>query len=173
MSALDGKTIERLLNEHSAPLVLYARQWTTEAEDCVQEAFIRLATCRREPNDPVCWLYRVTRNQAINSLRSQSRRKSRERAVAHRELVLQKMHPTELTPEAVEESLRTLPAADREVVVSRIWGKLSFQQIARLIGVSSSTAHRRYEGALLQVREHLTNSTSTQNPKEKRTCPSD
>lgn len=173
MAALNGKTIEQLLDQHSAPLVLYARQWTTDAEDCVQEAFIRLATCRREPDDPVCWLYRVTRNQAINSLRSQSRRKSRERAVAQSELVLQTIHSTELTPASVEESLQSLPAADREVVVARIWGKLSFQQIGNLIGASSSTAHRRYESALRRIKEHLTNSTSTRKPKEKRTCPSD
>lgn len=173
MAAPNGETIERLLDQHSASLVLYARQWTADGEDCVQEAFIRLAACRTEPNDPLCWLYRVTRNNAINSLRSQSRRRSREQAAARPEMVLRSRHATELTPAVVEESLQSLPTEVREIVVARIWGKLSFQQIGRLIGASSSTSHRRYQSALQQIRDYIVAQRPESNRKETKTCPND
>ena len=46
-------------------------------------------------------------------------------------------------------ALESLPIEQREVVVARIWGGLTFQQIGQLVGVSDSAAHRRYEAALV------------------------
>jgi RNA polymerase sigma-70 factor (ECF subfamily) len=51
------------------------------------------------------------------------------------------------------EALETLPAEQREVIVLRIWGGRSFEEIAELIGKSTSTAHRRYEQGLESLRE--------------------
>ncbi len=47
--------------------------------------------------------------------------------------------------------LKELPPDQREVVVARIWGGLTFQQIGELIGTTDSTAHRRYESALAAI----------------------
>ena len=52
-------------------------------------------------------------------------------------------------------ALESLPIEQREVVVARIWGGLTFQEIGRLVGVSDSAAHRRYEAALLALRQKL------------------
>src|SRR6516162_1775122 len=54
--------LNRLVNEHAAALVLYARQWCAAPEDVVQEAFIKLAARRPSPDNLVGWLYRVVRN---------------------------------------------------------------------------------------------------------------
>jgi RNA polymerase sigma-70 factor (ECF subfamily) len=43
----------------------------------------------------------------------------------------------------------------REVVVARTWGGLGFEQIAALVGCSTSTAHRRYLAGLAVLRERL------------------
>jgi RNA polymerase sigma-70 factor (ECF subfamily) len=51
--------------------------------------------------------------------------------------------------------LEELPQLEREVVVARIWGGLTFQQIGELIGATDSTAHRRYESALAALRQKL------------------
>ena len=47
---------------------------------------------------------------------------------------------------------------ERELVVLRIWGGLSFAQIARLTGSSVSTVFDRYRHALTLVRARLENS---------------
>lgn len=43
----------------------------------------------------------------------------------------------------------------REVVIARIWGQLSLEEIGRLCGVSAATAYRRYEVALKALRSKL------------------
>jgi RNA polymerase sigma-70 factor (ECF subfamily) len=43
----------------------------------------------------------------------------------------------------------------REVLVARVWGGLGFEEIAELIGAATSSAHRRYEAALANLRQIL------------------
>jgi len=86
---------------------------------------------------------------------------------------MQSRHAVELNRSAVETSLQSLPLEAREIVVARIWGKLSFQQIGKLIGASSSTAHRRYESALKQIRDSLSITSPNSNREETQICPND
>jgi RNA polymerase sigma-70 factor (ECF subfamily) len=51
--------------------------------------------------------------------------------------------------------LAELPLEQREVVVARIWGGLTFDQVAELIGCALPTAHRRYQAGLARLRERL------------------
>ena len=51
--------------------------------------------------------------------------------------------------------LESLALEQREIVIARIWGGLSFEQIGRLVSVSDSAAHRRYEAALSALRQKL------------------
>jgi RNA polymerase sigma-70 factor (ECF subfamily) len=74
--------LARLIDGHSAPLVLYARQWCDAPEDVVQEAFVKLVRQRRPPEDVVAWLYRVVRHGALNAAKSARRRQRRESAAA-------------------------------------------------------------------------------------------
>ena len=60
-----------------------------------------------------------------------------------------------LDADAVTEALESLEGTDREVVIARVWGGLSFTQIGQLIGASDSTAHRRYEAALGKLRKAM------------------
>ena len=43
----------------------------------------------------------------------------------------------------------------REVLVARIWGQLSFEEIAGLCHISAATAWRRYQAALDALRSRL------------------
>src|SRR5438309_274546 len=72
----------RLLDEFGGTLVLYARRWTNQAEDCVQEALVELARQERTPDNPVAWLFRVVRNRALSAVRQSKRRERREVAAA-------------------------------------------------------------------------------------------
>ena len=48
-----------------------------------------------------------------------------------------------------------LPLAWREVIVARIWGGLTFEQIARLVGCSLTSAYRRYHDGLAEMKERV------------------
>ncbi|HEY1380967.1 MAG TPA: sigma-70 family RNA polymerase sigma factor [Gemmataceae bacterium] len=161
----------RLLDAHAAALALYARQWTAAPEDAVQEAFLKLAARSAPPADPVAWLYAVTRNLARTAGRSERRRRHHEAAAAARSPAwFVPAEGTALDAEAAAAALGGLPAEEREVVVARVWGGLSFEQIGGLIGASAATAHRRFAAGLALLRERLrlpcptTRSTPTSPP---------
>jgi RNA polymerase sigma-70 factor (ECF subfamily) len=149
--------IAELLDRHGAALALYAQQWTDAAEDCVQEAFVELCRQAPPPDNVVAWLYRVVRNRAISRMRD-ARRRARREAIA-----LQMRGPTQRDvagqpPFGAEEltaAVEALPGPLREVVIARTWGGLTFEEIAALVGCSTSAAHRRYEAALAILRQKL------------------
>ena len=60
-----------------------------------------------------------------------------------------------LDAELAARALEALPGEKREVVVARIWGGLTFEEIAEFADISSSEAHRRYEAALAVLRKSL------------------
>jgi RNA polymerase sigma-70 factor (ECF subfamily) len=144
----------RLLERHAAALALYARQWCAAADDVVQEAFVRLAAQSTPPTDPVAWLYRAARNGAISAGRSERRRRAHEAAAASPEWFLPNAGVT-IDAEAAAAAVRTLPPEEREVLVAHLWGGLTFEQVATVTRISSSTAHRRYQSALGRLRERL------------------
>jgi RNA polymerase sigma-70 factor (ECF subfamily) len=148
--------LARLIDAHAAGLVLYARQWCAAPEDVVQEAFLRLAAQTATPLNPVGWLYRAVRNGALGAARAQRRRRHHETIVAHgtpRWFV--PSAEDRLDAETAARALQTLPLEQREVIVAHLWGGLTFEQIAELIGSSSSTAHRLYQAGLSALRERL------------------
>jgi RNA polymerase sigma-70 factor (ECF subfamily) len=154
MDALDHGSLSRLLDEHGAALVLYARQLCDAPEDVVQEAFIRLMRQRPAPDNVVGWLYRVVRNEAVSAARGGSRRMRHEAvAAARRELWFKSSAEDALDAATAVAALESVPIAEREVIVLRLWSELSFDEIAELIGASTSTAHRRYEQGLKLLRE--------------------
>jgi RNA polymerase sigma-70 factor (ECF subfamily) len=150
----------RLLDEHGGALALYAAQWTSDADDCVQQALIELARQPRVPDCPVAWLYRVTRNRAISEFRSARRRDQR-----HQQLAVRLQQRTDdklndpsteaIDPEELAKALAELPGELQECLVARTWSGLNFEQIAELVGCSTSTAQRRYEAGLAALRERL------------------
>jgi RNA polymerase sigma-70 factor (ECF subfamily) len=148
--------LRKLVDEHAAALVLYARQWCAAPEDVVQEAFIKLAGQRTTPAQVVPWLYRVVRNVAVSAARAAARRRRHE-AVAAARVPTWFGPPTGgwLDAEAATAALHALPLEQREIVVAHIWGGLTFEQIGEVTGVSASTAHRGYLAGLSALRERL------------------
>ena len=144
-----------LLDRHAAALELYARQRCDCAEDVVQEALIELARQPQEPRDAVAWLYRVVRNKAIDASRSQRRRREREAAVSSENEWFVSSADDQIDARTAAAALSELPVEQREVVVARLWGGLTFEQIAALVGASDSAAQRRYQTALTELRRRL------------------
>ena len=147
--------LARLLSEHAAALALFAAQWTDAADDCVQEALIRLAGQAHWPDNAVAWLYRVVKNQAINQARSGDRRRRHEGLASRLRQEACGAEESAVDASSLAAALESLDAAQREVVVAKVWGKLTLEQIAEVVGSSKSAVHRRYEAALAALREKL------------------
>jgi RNA polymerase sigma-70 factor (ECF subfamily) len=96
----------------------------------------------------------VVRNQALSANRAAARRRRREQQAS----VPESWFDAEDTLHAddLARLLAALALELREVLVARIWGGLTFEEIADLIGSSLPTAHRRYQAALTELRERLT-----------------
>src|SRR5688572_27378726 len=65
------------LARHGAAAVLFARQWApipADAEDAVQEAFVRFWRSRTRAQDPAAYLYACVKRCAIDADRSKRRR---------------------------------------------------------------------------------------------------
>jgi RNA polymerase sigma-70 factor (ECF subfamily) len=148
------------LDEHGAALVLLARHWVpsrADAEDVVQEAFIRFWRLRERIEEPVAYLYACVKHCALDAQRGRQRRQRREQATARPEaesLFVRSMEHHERRM-AIETALRSLPANQAEVLVMKIWGGLSFPQIAIALEISANTAASRYRYALAKLREQL------------------
>jgi RNA polymerase sigma factor (sigma-70 family) len=152
--AMTPQAIGELLRRYGPPLVLFARQWTSSPDDCVQDAFLKLVQLRSPPADPAAWLYCVVRNRAIDVARGDRRRKDRESTPPSTGWFIEP-EIDGLDADRAVECLGRLPDDVREVIVARIWGGLSFEQIATVAGCSASTAYRRFESGIVTLREIL------------------
>ena len=158
--ASDAEEWTAWLDEHIASLVLLARQWVpvrADAEDVVQEAFIRFWRSRRRVTEPAGFFYACVKNVAIDWQRNRQRQARREEAVARKESATLFVGPIEQSERriAIEGALRGLPINQREVMVMRIWGGLSFSQIATALEISDNTVKSRYRYALAKLSEQL------------------
>ncbi len=142
-----------LIDRHAAALTLYARQWTGTPDDVVQAAFGKLAGLTTWPDDPAAWLFRVVRHAAIDAGKAARRRTRREQAVAKPEGWF--APSDQLDAASAVAALDALPPEQQEVIVARLWGGRTLEEVAALAGCSVSTAHRRYEAGIQALRERL------------------
>src|SRR5262245_402651 len=146
--------------EHSAALVLLARQWVpsrADAEDVIQEAYVRFWRSRQRVAEPAGYLFACVKHCALDWLRARRRRTRRETAIARPEIEPLFAGPLEQQERrlALESALLKLPAEQREVLVMKTWGGLSFPQIAAALNIPPNTAASRYRYALARLREEL------------------
>lgn len=163
MSAIGPELLGRLYDLHSAALVLYARQLCdpVASEDVVHEAFLALARQRKAPLHPSAWLFRTVRNAAISANRGTSRRRRRETRSATPEAWFDSSDER-LDAQNAAHALAQLDEETREIIVSRLWGGLSFEDVASLRGCSLATAHRRYHEGIARLQARLEPSWPTQ-----------
>ncbi len=154
-SECNGRWCQPLYEAKAAGLILYGRALGlnhSEAEDVLQETFLALLQLPQAPDDPEHYCLRAFRNRALNHHRGLWRRLAREwesirwfeRGPDHDQAEAEAMR-----------RLAQLPAAQREVIVLKIWHGLTFEAIGNLLDVSPNTAAGRYRYGLNKLRLHL------------------
>ena len=154
MPAQQSNQLPNILKDCGDSLVLFARSCgrasSMDPADAVQEALVRLLALRIPPEDSRAWLFRTVRNLVC----SDHRRGAAARRA--RPLLFRAPGPdTTLDPRGVSEALSRLSHEAREVVVLKVWGRLTFEQIAGIVGLSPATAHRRFQESLTELRLQL------------------
>jgi RNA polymerase sigma-70 factor (ECF subfamily) len=163
-AAAEAEPAARLAADGPA-LVLFARQWTTDcadAEDIVQEAFVRFWRSRHRAADPRAYLFACVKTAAMDWARGDRRRTARERLIA-RGQGDDAVEPPLFTDEPsgpqrraeIEAAMAALPPEQREVLVMKIWGGLTFPQIGSALNIPHNTAASRYRYALEGLRKRL------------------
>ncbi|HEX4348792.1 MAG TPA: RNA polymerase sigma factor [Verrucomicrobiae bacterium] len=147
------------LARHAPKLLLFARQQTrceADARELVQDAIVEAWRKQAEGTVPSPGLvFGLIHHRAIDLARRNSRRSNRE-VIAY-EAMPQEWFAPEIEDRErarmLQEALNRLPAAQREVVTLKIWGELTFAEIAEALEIPANTAASRYRYALEDLRK--------------------
>ena len=105
------------------------------------------------PKNPAAWLFRVVRNLAADGARRHRRERSAaERLAVERSAWFEPPPETSDSAEPLTAALEQLAPELREVVVAKIWGELTFDEIAEITGTPKSSVFDRYRKALETLR---------------------
>jgi RNA polymerase sigma-70 factor (ECF subfamily) len=145
--------VRQLYEEHGRAMLAYASALLRDpsaAEDVLHQVFLKLLGGRAAVNgEPRAYLFRAVRNGALNHIRGQSREVEFDAAV----LWLESPGASRETVVALQSALQALPQEQREVVVLHLWGQLTFEETAAIVGISPNTAASRYRYALAKLKE--------------------
>lgn len=158
----DHEAWQTWLQHYGPRLLLCARQWTrsrADAEDVVQDAFVRFWRHQRTlPGDPMALMVTSVRRAAFDLARREGRRTDRDGRVGVADepvCAFECALDGQERRAAVEEAVAQLPPEQREVLVLKIWGELTFEQIAASLELSPNTVASRYRYALTSLRNEL------------------
>ncbi len=141
---------------HRLALFSYALSRTGHretAEDVVHGAFAQVLKKQRLPKEVLPYLYRCIRNGAVDGHRRAALRKEKDALFAA---------PNGATsPEVVarfkelEDALGVLESDEGEAIVLKLYGGLTFKEIAVVKGKSVNTVASWYRRGLEKLRKHL------------------
>ena len=149
---------QRWLDAHAAKFLFFARQKArseADAQDLVQEAILEAARrngCEVLPAPAL--VFATIHRRAIDWARRENRRTGREFASAG--LVASLWFDTSVedreSARLIQDAMRKLPEIYREVVTLKVWGGLTFAEIADSLGIPANTAASRYRYGLQELR---------------------
>ena len=156
---------QQWFDENGPRLLLFARGWSTSregAEDLVQETMLRMWHYQAErgghPPD-LALAFSTIRFCGLNQKRTDTRRKKREESIIYlNDFEDVWLYPTlEDDEEAVllREAVQRLTPKLRDVITMKIWGNLTFQEIAKALKIPANTCASRYRYALTQLAQEL------------------
>jgi RNA polymerase sigma-70 factor (ECF subfamily) len=135
-----------------------------DGEDAVQAVMTRIAVRPaplREAQAPWAYLLRMVRNEALLIARKKKRWITTTHSIT--DLVTRRRVDEleqEDTHRAVWTALRSLPAAQAEVVVLKTWEGMTFAEIAEVLDESPNTVASRYQYGLQKLADRLKKAAS-------------
>ncbi len=150
---------QRWSEEHAPRFLLFARQQSrseADAQDLVQEAILESFERNGSDQPPASALVFATiRRRAVDLARRQQRRANRELASAAASLEPWFDTSAEDRERAhiIQQAMNRLPDIYREVITLKIWGELTFAEIATVLEIPPNTAASRYRYGLDELRK--------------------
>ena len=148
----------RWLEEHAPKFLLFARQQArseADAQDLVQEAVVEASQRQSDERPPPpALVFATVRRRAIDLARREDRRTGRELAAmasASECWFDTSVEERELS-QLIQSAMSRLPDMYREVITLKVWGGLTFAEIANTVGIPANTAASRYRYGLEELR---------------------
>lgn len=129
-----------------------------DAEEALQDAFLRAFRALEDYEDRECfsaWLTRILVNQCRTMLVRTRRREAVFLDVDLRELDLAAEGGASSTWPELEQALAQLPLDQREAVVLKYAGDLTYEEMARITGAGESALKMRVQRAFARLRTLL------------------
>ena len=156
MSRITESELRVIVERYGRGLTLFARQWCCNPDDALQEALIDLVKLPQKPDSISAWLFQVVRNKALTQSRSERRRANHQSSAAEQKQAWFEDDPSlGLDGELVAGLLGGLPELERTIVTSRVWGELSFAEIAELVDRPVTSVFRIYRSTIVSLRDQL------------------
>ena len=130
---------------------------TSLAEDVTQRVFLALARHSVKLQERLSltgWLHETARNIAVNSIRSEERRRQREQEAAamnHLDANNSETLWKQIAP-SLDEALAQLNAIERDMILWRYFERRTAEQIGERLGVTAEAAQKRVARALDRLR---------------------
>ena len=152
-----------IFEKYRRAVFAYARRMLRDeslAEDCVQDVFLELT--RKADSIDIArgvrgWLFRVARNRAVDMMRKRSREAGSETVDARPDTAVlpdEALVKSEAA-EQIHNELARLSEAEREIVVMRFFGGLTFAEAEEATGVPLNTLIWRCRRALEKLAARL------------------
>jgi RNA polymerase sigma-70 factor (ECF subfamily) len=174
VAPVDAGDLMAVVAHYQSPLLRYVGQMLGridhEAEDIVQEAFVRLhrqvaGHGSGSVKHLTTWLFRVTHNLTIDVLRQRSRRKRVPETTIDPVVLSEEQAADELDAlgevlrqEARQVAMRELAQLDdqqRQVVLLKVIQEMTLRQVAEVVGISVSMVNYRLNQGLTELAQRL------------------
>lgn len=161
------KAFDELLKRHEHKVFSFCNKILKDshlAEEITQDIFVQLweeAESYTAIRSLPAWLYRLSKNKSINSIKQQLARLNREQQFSE-----EQDYTTELDPlphfdrreELLSYFLPSLPEKARMVLTLKIYDELSNEEIAEKLGISMHTVKNHLHNSYQQLRLHISRS---------------
>lgn len=146
------------LDENAERFLLFARQQTRrecDAEDVLQDSLVETWEKAGYAAPPAALVFATIRRRSIDLGRSNSSRERREQNATPDDPWLEPDPGADDDTRLLEAAVRELKFELAEVVSLKIWGGLTFREIAHTLDIPQNTAASRYRYALAELRKSL------------------
>ncbi|HID39317.1 MAG TPA: sigma-70 family RNA polymerase sigma factor [Calditrichaeota bacterium] len=167
----DNYAFDILVKRYKDPLLNFVYRFLgdrTEAEDIVQETFLRLFKNKhyyKEIAKFSTWIYTIAGNLAKTELRKRRRRSffsisnftgtDKDYDIPDKDVSPEKQADSVLTDNIIQQAVNKLSPKFKEVIVLRDIQEFSYEEISEIVGIPLGTVKSRVNRARLKLQEDL------------------